>query len=171
VSLERLQEDTNGDLIYTCTHPWADGTTGIRLSPGGTSREAGGIVAPPAPPSGALWRLSGATQPPAWERHPHPTPARGGRGDGHQVAVLELGPAAAAGLCPGYGALPMGSLNATSCVISISNVRAVAGITHLGVCAILAQGTPLRLPRLPPAHRGSRLEAQGNPHPPAQKGF
>jgi Putative transposase len=34
VSLERLQEDTNGDLVYTFTHPWSDGTTGIRLSPG-----------------------------------------------------------------------------------------------------------------------------------------
>ena len=34
VSLERLQEDTNGDLVYTFTHPWADGTTGIRLAPG-----------------------------------------------------------------------------------------------------------------------------------------
>jgi hypothetical protein len=33
VSLERLQEDTNGDLVYTFTHPWADGTTGIRLAP------------------------------------------------------------------------------------------------------------------------------------------
>ena len=33
VSLERLQEDANGDLVYTFTHPWADGTTGMRLSP------------------------------------------------------------------------------------------------------------------------------------------
>src|SRR2546421_4007296 len=33
VSLERLQEDTNGDLVYTFTHPWSDGTMGIRLSP------------------------------------------------------------------------------------------------------------------------------------------
>jgi hypothetical protein len=33
VSLERLQADTNGDLVYTFTHPWSDGTTGIRLSP------------------------------------------------------------------------------------------------------------------------------------------
>jgi hypothetical protein len=33
VSLERLQEDTHGDLVYTFTHPWSDGTTGIRLSP------------------------------------------------------------------------------------------------------------------------------------------
>jgi hypothetical protein len=33
VSLERLTQDANGDLVYTCTHPWSDGTTGIRLSP------------------------------------------------------------------------------------------------------------------------------------------
>jgi len=33
VSLERLQEEANGDLLYTCTPPWSDGTTGIRLSP------------------------------------------------------------------------------------------------------------------------------------------
>jgi Putative transposase len=33
VSLERLQEASNGDLIYTFTHPWSDGTTGIRLAP------------------------------------------------------------------------------------------------------------------------------------------
>src|SRR5262249_43992097 len=33
VSLERLQADANGDLVSTFTHPWSDGTTGIRLSP------------------------------------------------------------------------------------------------------------------------------------------
>jgi len=33
VALERLAQDANGDLIYTFTHPWSDGTTGIRLSP------------------------------------------------------------------------------------------------------------------------------------------
>jgi len=33
VSLERLTQDVNGDLVYTFTHPWSDGTTGIRLSP------------------------------------------------------------------------------------------------------------------------------------------
>ena len=32
MSLERLQEEANGDLVYTFTHPWSDGTTGIRLS-------------------------------------------------------------------------------------------------------------------------------------------
>jgi Putative transposase len=33
VSLERLQADANGNLVYTFTHPWSDGTTGITLSP------------------------------------------------------------------------------------------------------------------------------------------
>jgi hypothetical protein len=33
MSLERLAHDANGDLIYTFTHPWSDGTTGIKLSP------------------------------------------------------------------------------------------------------------------------------------------
>jgi len=33
VTLERLQEDANGDLLYTCTRPWSDGTMGITLSP------------------------------------------------------------------------------------------------------------------------------------------
>ena len=33
VSLERLEQDTHGDLLYPFTHPWSDGTTGIRLSP------------------------------------------------------------------------------------------------------------------------------------------
>src|SRR5438132_1456463 len=33
VALERLQEAASGDLIYTFTRPWSDGTTGITLSP------------------------------------------------------------------------------------------------------------------------------------------
>src|SRR4029434_8796195 len=33
VSLERLQQDANGELVYIFTHPWSDGTTGIRLAP------------------------------------------------------------------------------------------------------------------------------------------
>jgi hypothetical protein len=33
VSLERLERDAHGDLRYTFTHPWSDGTTGIKLSP------------------------------------------------------------------------------------------------------------------------------------------
>ena len=33
VALERLAEDTNGNLVSTFTTPWSDGTTGITLSP------------------------------------------------------------------------------------------------------------------------------------------
>jgi hypothetical protein len=33
VSLERLTQDANGEIVYTFTHPWSDGTTGMRLSP------------------------------------------------------------------------------------------------------------------------------------------
>jgi hypothetical protein len=33
LSLERLEQDANGDLIYRFTRPWSDGTTGIKLSP------------------------------------------------------------------------------------------------------------------------------------------
>ena len=33
VSLERLEHDANGDLVSTLTHPWSDGTTGMRRSP------------------------------------------------------------------------------------------------------------------------------------------
>ena len=33
MALERLAQDANGDLVYTFTHPWSDGITGIRLSP------------------------------------------------------------------------------------------------------------------------------------------
>ena len=41
VSLERLEHDANGDLVYTFTHPWSDGTTGIRLSPRSSPITAG----------------------------------------------------------------------------------------------------------------------------------
>jgi hypothetical protein len=33
LSLERLEQDANGDLSYRFTRPWSDGTTGIKLSP------------------------------------------------------------------------------------------------------------------------------------------
>jgi hypothetical protein len=33
VSLERLTRNADGDLLYTFTRPWSDGTTGIKLSP------------------------------------------------------------------------------------------------------------------------------------------
>ena len=33
VALERLAEYANGDLLYSFTKPWPDGTTGVKLSP------------------------------------------------------------------------------------------------------------------------------------------
>jgi hypothetical protein len=33
LSLERLEQDVNGDLMYRFNRPWSDGTTGIKLSP------------------------------------------------------------------------------------------------------------------------------------------
>jgi hypothetical protein len=33
LSLERLEQDANGDLVYRFTRPWSDGTTGIKLAP------------------------------------------------------------------------------------------------------------------------------------------
>jgi hypothetical protein len=33
VSLERLEQDANGDLLYRFSRPWSDGTMGIKLSP------------------------------------------------------------------------------------------------------------------------------------------
>src|SRR6266852_3686912 len=33
VALERLAEDAHGDLVYTFTKPWSDGTTGMTLAP------------------------------------------------------------------------------------------------------------------------------------------
>jgi hypothetical protein len=32
VSLERLQEDANGDLVYIFTHPWTSSSTGTEMS-------------------------------------------------------------------------------------------------------------------------------------------
>jgi len=98
VSLERLAQDTNGDLVYTFTHPWSDGTTGIRLSPL-ELLEKGRPRAPAARPSGALWGLPRAAQPPAWGDHPDPTSARPRRaGSAPRIASLELGAAAPAGV-------------------------------------------------------------------------
>jgi hypothetical protein len=33
LSLERLEQDANGDLMYRFNRPWSDGTSGITLSP------------------------------------------------------------------------------------------------------------------------------------------
>jgi hypothetical protein len=76
--------------------------------PGGTPGEARGVGPPATRPSRALWRLSGATQPLARERHPHPTPAGAGGTGGHEhVAAVELGTVAQAGVCAGDDPLPV----------------------------------------------------------------
>ena len=108
VSLERLTQDANGDLVYTFTHPWSDGTTGIRLSPMELLEKLAALVPLPRV---HLVRYGGCLAP-----HSHlrgaiiPTPRQQGvdeEADGHGVASLELGTAAEARLCAGHGALPV----------------------------------------------------------------
>ena len=62
VALERLHEDARGDLVYTFTKPWSDGTTGITLSPVELLEKAGGTRAAATGPPGPLWGVSGAAQ-------------------------------------------------------------------------------------------------------------
>src|SRR5215831_5560076 len=84
VSLERLTQDAHGDLVYTFTHPWSDGTTGIHLSPLELLEKLAALVPPAAHAPRALWGVPGAAQPPARGDHPHAPPAGGRRGgDGH----------------------------------------------------------------------------------------
>jgi len=52
VSLERLQAEANGDLVYTFTHPWSDGTTGMRLSPLALLEKLAALVPLPHVPLG-----------------------------------------------------------------------------------------------------------------------
>src|SRR5262244_103206 len=82
VSLERLQAEANGDLLYTFTHPWSDGTTGIRLSPGELLEKLAALV---PLPQVHLIRYGGCLAP-----HSHlrgvirPTPRQQGR-DGEEA--------------------------------------------------------------------------------------
>ena len=80
VSLERLAQDANGDLVYTFTHPWSDGTTGIRLSPVELLEKLAALVPLPRVHLVRYGGLFGAAQPPARGDHPHATPARRGGG-------------------------------------------------------------------------------------------
>ena len=59
VSLERLAEDANGDLMYTFNRPWSDGTTGIKLSPLELLEKLAALAPATCPPR-ALCRLPGA---------------------------------------------------------------------------------------------------------------
>ena len=47
VSLERLSQDAHGDLLYTFTRTWSDGTTGIKLSPLELLEKLAALVPPP----------------------------------------------------------------------------------------------------------------------------
>lgn len=44
VSLERLDQGVDSDLLYTFTHPWSDDTTGIKLSPLGLLEKLAALV-------------------------------------------------------------------------------------------------------------------------------
>jgi hypothetical protein len=82
VSLERLQEDANGDLLYTFTHPWSDGTTGIRLAPLERLEKLAALV--PLPHI-HLVRYSGCLAPHSALRHAiMPTPRQQGM-DGEET--------------------------------------------------------------------------------------
>ena len=85
VSLERLAQDANSDLVYTFTHPWSDGTVGIRLSPLELLEKLAALVPLPRV---HLVRYGGCLAPHSHLRgaSSHATPARSGRGDGHQGA-------------------------------------------------------------------------------------
>ncbi len=62
VALERLAEDTNGDLVSTFTTPWPDGTTGITLSPVELVEKLAALVHPCRGSTwcgmGAVWRCT-----------------------------------------------------------------------------------------------------------------
>ncbi len=108
VALERLYEDARGDLVYTCTKPWSDGTTGITLSPVALLEKLAALVPLPRVHLVRLWRVSGAAQSAAWGDHPDAAPTGCGWASYHDSVVsLELGAAAAASVCPGSDALPV----------------------------------------------------------------
>jgi len=108
VALERLHEDARGDLVYTCTKPWSDGTTGITLSPVALLEKLAALVPLPRVHLVRLWRVSGAAQSAAWGDHPDAAPTGCGWASYHDSVVsLELGAAAAASVCPGSDALPV----------------------------------------------------------------
>jgi len=76
VSLERLAQDANGDLVYTFTHPWSDGTTGIRLTPLELLEKLAALI--PLPHS-HLVRYSGCLAPHShWRGCVIPTPRQQG---------------------------------------------------------------------------------------------
>src|SRR5262249_39568402 len=70
----------------------------------GTPGEARSVSPSATRPSGALWGLSGAAQPPAWSDPSHPTPTGAGRGGGATWhPLLAVGQAAGPCLWAGDG--------------------------------------------------------------------
>ncbi len=47
LALERLHQEANGDLVYSFTRPWSDGTMGIKLSPLELLEKLAALVPPP----------------------------------------------------------------------------------------------------------------------------
>jgi hypothetical protein len=82
VSRERLTQDANGALVDTCTHPWSDGTTGIRLSSWALLEQLAALAPLPHIP---LVRDGGCLAPPSPLRHAiRPTPRQQGM-DGEEM--------------------------------------------------------------------------------------
>jgi hypothetical protein len=76
VALECPERDANGDLLYTFTHPWSDGTTGIKLSPMELLEKLAALV--PLPRL-HLVRYGGCLAPPStWRTAVIPTPRQQG---------------------------------------------------------------------------------------------
>jgi hypothetical protein len=71
VSLERLDADVNGDLLYTFPRPWSDGTTGITRSPLERLEKLAALVPLPRLP---LVRYGGCLAPPVRCADPSPRP-------------------------------------------------------------------------------------------------
>jgi hypothetical protein len=83
VSLERLEEGVDGDLLYTFTRPGSDGTTGIKLSPLEWLEKLAALVPLPRLP---LVRYGGCLAPPSKLRAAFiPTPRQQGteESEGH----------------------------------------------------------------------------------------
>ena len=76
MSLERLERDAHGDLLYTFTRPWSDGTTGHQALPLELLEKLAALVPSAARAPGALWGLLGAAQQAA--RAITPTPRQQG---------------------------------------------------------------------------------------------
>ncbi len=105
MSLERLDVNADGDLLYTFTHSWSDGTTGIKLSPLELLEKLAALVPLPrlhqvvSRIALAVRWLLGATQHIAGGHHPDAAPARAGRARRPSpCAELDVGTAAQAHL-------------------------------------------------------------------------